>query len=143
MKKIAILFIILTIVVVCIISLVLSNNSKQQKVKQENSFYDSYLNKEIEGTTLATIINKAMNNNANNDVNIDEHKRYINNNTNSISIDIKMIDTKKTYSMEQISNGQISNFVSYYGSITFKCTKIDYHKETGKVKYMLFEQITY
>ena len=24
----------------------------------------------------------------------------------------------------------------------FKCSKVEYHKKTGKIKYMLFEQIT-
>lgn len=36
----------------------------------------------------------------------------------------------------------MDKFVQYYGQITFKCTKIEYHKTTKKVKYMYIEQIT-
>ena len=36
----------------------------------------------------------------------------------------------------------MDKFVQYYNQIKFKCTKIEYHKSTDKVKYMLIEQIT-
>ena len=39
-------------------------------------------------------------------------------------------------------NGGMENFIQYYNQIKFKCTIIEYHKDTNKVKYMLFEQIT-
>ena len=48
----------------------------------------------------------------------------------------------KTYNMIRIFNGGISTFTQYYGNIKFKCTNIDYHKKTGRIKYMLFEQTT-
>ncbi len=44
--------------------------------------------------------------------------------------------------MIRIFNGGISTFTQYYGNIKFKCTNIDYHKKTGRIKYMLFEQTT-
>ena len=30
----------------------------------------------------------------------------------------------------------------YYSDIKFKCTDLQYHKATNKVKYLLFEQVT-
>ena len=53
-----------------------------------------------------------------------------------------MLDTDETYNMETIYKGGMDKFVQYYGSIKFKCTKIEYHNKTQKVKYMLIEQIT-
>ena len=53
-----------------------------------------------------------------------------------------MLDNDKTYTMETIYNGGMDKFIQYYRDIKFKCTKIEYHKLTGKVKYMLFEQTT-
>lgn len=143
MKKIAIIFFVLIIIVIMLITLIHNNQTEQEKVRQENKFYESYLNKPINGTELATVINKAMDSNYKNDVNQDENNNFINNDTNSINIDLKMIDIDKTYSMETIYNGQVNNFVSYYSNILFECKKIEYHSNTGKVKYMLFEQITY
>ena len=53
-----------------------------------------------------------------------------------------MKDDDSTYKMEMFYKNGIQNFIKYYGNIKFKCTKIEYHQVTKKVKYMLFEQIT-
>ena len=52
-----------------------------------------------------------------------------------------MQDNETTYKMETIHNVGTEQFVQYYGNIKFKCSKIEYHKNTGKIKYMLFEQL--
>ena len=72
----------------------------------------------------------------------DNKGRYIDNESNSIKIDIKMLDNDKTYTMETLYSGGMDKFVQYYNEIQFKCTNLEYHKTTNKVKYMLFEQIT-
>lgn len=53
-----------------------------------------------------------------------------------------MLDTDKTYDMEILYSGGMTTFAEMYTGIKFKCTKLDYHKQTGKVRYMLIEQIT-
>ncbi len=53
-----------------------------------------------------------------------------------------MLDYDKTYDMETLYIGGMERFAEFYNGIKFKCTKIDYHSQTGKVKYMLIEQIT-
>ena len=65
---------------------------------------------------------------------------YIENDTNSIKIEIKITDNDNIYNMETIYNNGTQNFLQYYGEIKFKCVDIKYHTETNKVKYMLFEQ---
>lgn len=141
MKKIAIFFLILVVVVVAITYMYIDFQQKQATIKEENQFYEYYLNKEINGLELSTIINKVVDTNTKNEVDKDDKGYYIEN-ENSIKIDIKIIDNDTTYKMEDIYKGKISEFAAYYGSILFKCTNIDYHNENGKIKYMLFEQIT-
>ena len=109
---------------------------------KENKQFESYDGQEIYGAELATVINKAVDNNQNNEVAKDEKGKYINNDNNSIKIDIKMLDNDKTYSMETLYSGGMDKFVQFYSEIKFKCTKLEYHKTTNKVKYLLFEQIT-
>ena len=72
----------------------------------------------------------------------DNNGKFIENDTNSIKIDLKMLDYDKIYDMETLYGGGMDKFAEFYSGIKFKCTKIDYHKSTGKVKYMLIEQIT-
>lgn len=141
MKKIAIFFLILVVIVVAVTYMYIDFQQKQATIKEENQFYEYYLNKEINGLELSTIINKVVDTNTKNEIDKDDKGYYIEN-ENSIKIDIKIIDNDTTYKMEDIYKGKISEFAAYYGQIVFKCTNIDYHNENGKVKYMLFEQIT-
>lgn len=139
-------FIILFSIILIIVALVTINYKEFKREKNSviayNLEFEKNLQKEILGLDLTTIINKVINNNEKNNVEIGQDKRYINNETNSINIDIWMTDTEETYTMEMLYNGGVENFVQYYGNIYFKCTKIEYHKETGKVSYLYFEQVS-
>jgi len=142
MKKIALLFLTIVIIIVGISYMYLNYKSRYYEAEKENKQFNSYYNQEIYGAELTTIINKAIDNNTINEVQKDNKGKYIDNNKDSISIDIKMLDVDKVYNMESLNSGGMDKFVQYYNNITFKCMKIDYHQSTGKVKYMLFEQIT-
>lgn len=142
MKKLAMFFLIVIIIIVGIFYLYLDYKANYYETKKANRQFESYEGQEIYGAELATIINKAVDNNQNNEVAKDEKGKYINNNTNSIQIDIKIVDNDKIYSMETLYSGGMDKFVQFYSEIKFKCTKLQYHKATNKVKYLLFEQIT-
>ena len=142
MKKLAIFFLITIIIIVGISYLYLSYKSNYYAAQRENKQFESYYGQEILGSELATIINKAVDNNKNNEVQKDNKGKYIDNDNNSIKIDIKMLDNDKTYSMETLYSGGMDKFVQFYSEIKFKCTNLEYHKTTNKVKYMLFKQIT-
>lgn len=142
MKKLAIFFLIIIIIIVGISYMYLNYKTNYYTAQKENKQFESYDGQEIYGSELATVINKAVDNNQNNEVAKDEKGKYINNENNSVQIDIKILDNDKTYSMEALYSGGMDKFVQYYGEIKFKCTKLEYHKTTSRVKYMLFEQIT-
>lgn len=142
MKKIAIFFLIIIIIIVGISYLYLNYKISYNRTKKDNLEYEEYYNKEIYGAELTTIINKAMDNNSYNKVEKDKKGKYIDDGKNSVNIEIKMLDNDETYNMETFYNGGMDNFVKYYNQIKFRCVKIEYHESTKKVKYMLFEQIT-
>ncbi len=141
MKKLVVFLGIIIIIVGAMFYLYIQYQDNYQTIQRENRQFESYYDQETYGTNLATLINKAVDNNIKNNIEKDKEGKYIANDTNSINIDIKMTDNDKTYNMEKIYNGGISTFTSYYSQIKFKCTKIEYHQETGKVKYLLFEQM--
>lgn len=142
MKKLAIFFLIVIIIVVGISYLYLNYKANYYTTKRENEQFVSYDGQEIYGNELTTIINKAVDNNQKNEIQKDKKGKYINNDNNSIQIEIKMLDNDKVYSMETFYEGGMDKFIQYYSEIKFKCTKIEYHTVTNRVKYMLFEQIT-
>ena len=141
MKKIIIFCSIVLVIIATVWYNCINYKSNYNSVVRENLEFKKLYQREIYGTDLTTIINKVINNNEKNNVEI-RNKKYINNDKNSINIDIKMVDTDSTYSMETIYNGGFEKFVEYYGNIQFKCIQIDYHKSTGRVKYLQFEQIS-
>lgn len=142
MKKV-IIFLVIVLILIAGFSIIYFNYKvNYNSAKKENLEFEDYCNREIFGTDVATLINKAMNRNMINNVEKDNNEKYQNNNINSINIDIKMLDNDTTYDMETIYNGKIENFVQFYSKIKFKCTNIQYHEQTKKVKYMLIEQIS-
>ena len=142
MKKIAIFIIIVIAIISGIFYTYLNFKANYNITKKLNSEFEKYLNEEIYGKDLATVINKAVDCNEKNEVQKDSKGIYLDNKENSIKIEIKIIDNDSIYQMEQFYKSGIENFISYYGNIKFKCTNIKYHDNTKNIKYMFFEQIT-
>lgn len=146
MKKniIIIALILLVVIIICIVGI--NVNSKTNiAIKQENKEYENYLNNEIYGTDVVTLINKAINNNESNNVTKDEKGFYINNNQNSIQIDLVMITNEEkqettAYKMEAISKVGITEFIKNFNTAKFKCTKKEYHTATGKIAHIELSQ---
>ena len=141
MKKV-IMF--LAIIVIIIVTLVgyryISYKNHYKEIQKENSDFDKYKDQEVYGLDVASLINMAIDKNTKNKIEKDDNGNFITNEENSIEIEIYMTDNDTTYKMESISNSGIEQFLQYYKDIKFKCSKIEYHKNTGSVKYILFEQ---
>ena len=130
MKKTILGITIPIIVVICsTCGLLITKNTTMKNVKT------------IYGTELATLINKAVNENENNKISKDEKGYYQENASNSIKIYVKMNTNGKTYQMETFYNNDITNFVENFNLVRFKCTKIEYHKDLGRVSKLYFEEI--
>ena len=137
-------FIILAVffIIICIICTFLINiRDEKQQIKNENMEYEEYLNKEILGTQLATLISKVVDINERNNVEKDGKGYYIDNGEYSIKIDLKMATIDKIYPMEEIYNNEITSFVKNFNFIKFKCTSVEYHKKTGKISKLIFEEL--
>lgn len=144
-KSVIILFLILIIsVIICVVGININSN-KKKAIKQQNLSYEQYFENTIYGTDIITLINKATSSNEKNYVEKDEKGFYTNNDKNSIQIDIVMItDSEKqemtTYKMETISKVGITEFIKNFNTVEFKCTKKEYHLQTGKLSYIEITQ---
>ena len=142
MKKVAIFFIIIILIICAIFAMYISYKANYNISKKSNLSFEKYLNEEVYGSEVATVINRAIDRNEKNEVEKNNKGIYQNNDTNSINIEIKMLDDDTIYQMETFYRGGIQNFINYYSNIKFKCVDIKYHSSTNQVKYMLFEQTT-
>lgn len=141
MKKILIFFVGI-IAILCAIWYIYNNVKINERKKSEyNTYLENHLNKEITGTDLASLINKSINLNEKNDVQKDENGIYIDNETNSINIEIKFKDDDDIVKTEMISKKGMDKFVSLYSNVNFKLTKIEYHEKTKIIKYAFFEEV--
>lgn len=142
MKKIIICILSIFLIIICIVVYgVYQKNENTAQIGVDNKTYESYENKEVLGTDIISIINKATDSNKKNDIKIGEDGNYIDNRKNSIRIEIKFLELDKVITMERINNVGIEKFWSNYGALSFKCTKIEYHEKTHRVKYMYFEEV--
>ena len=82
-----------------------------------------------------------INQNKKNGVEKDAQNYFIENEEDSIKIDIHILENDTIYNMERINKKPIEDFVKNFNTIKFKCVKKEYHKQTSKIKYILFEQI--
>lgn len=142
MKKTILIF--LLICIICIVAIAINYSVykiEYDSIAKGNLEFEQYKDREIYGIQLGTIINKVIDKNTKNEIEKNEKGIFIPNDENSIEIDIYMIDNETTYKMESIYNAGMEEFVEHYRNIKFKCSKIEYHKNTGRVKYLYFEQI--
>ena len=131
MKKTFFIVVTAIFIIVCMVYTFLINlRAEKQEIKKDNMQYEQYLNQEILGTKLATLISKVVDQNERNSIAKDEKGYYINNGENSIKIDLKMTTIDKTYPMEEIYNKKITSFVENFNFISFECTSIEYHEKT-------------
>lgn len=142
MKKTIIFILCVVIIIISIFwTKYINYKSEQSLIKKDNLEYETYLNKEITGRELTTTINRAIDSNEKNSIPKDEQGFYIENDINSIKIEIKIIDNDTTYQMETLYNGGMVTFIQYYNEIYFECTNIDYNSK-GRVNHIVFEQKT-
>ena len=140
MKKVFIFLAIVVIIVALVGYKYISYKNECNNIQKENADFDKYKDQDVYGLEIASMMNKAIDKNTKNKIEKDDQGNFIQNDKNSIEIEIYMTDNETTYKMETIYNAGTEQFVQYYKDIKFKCSKVEYHKNTGKIKYLLFEQ---
>lgn len=141
MKKYIVLAAFVILAVSSIGYLYINYKVEAQNILNNNKEYVELYNKEIEGNELATLINKIENKNENNLVARNENGLFIENETNSVVINIKFKQSDSIFRGEKISKNGITNFVNLYSAAKFKCTNVEYHKNSKYIKSIFFEEI--
>lgn len=141
MKKQFIIIIMILLILVVIVALYFHNiNRLNLLAENHNKTYQQIENQDILGTTLISIINKAIDDNEKNEV-LKESIYYQDNQENSIKITIQFKELDYTVQMEDIAAQTTESFIQFFATATFRCTKLEYHEKTNFVKSLYFEQI--
>ena len=139
MKKVIIWILIIGIVIISTFFTWYNKNlQKIKEVKIFNNQFEGYLEGEINGVDLTTVINKALENNIQYEIEKDSKGVYKNDGQNSIKIMIKPSEEGNSFPMEAFEIVGISDFTKNFGSAIFKVTNIEYHKN-GRISKIEYE----
>lgn len=143
MKKTLIIILAIFIIILAFVGYYIYNTRQILALTKEiNDTYEAYQDKEITGTTLIGIINKAIDDNEKNGVEkVQDSNLYEDNDKNSIIITVKFTEREEPVRMESIEEKDSKNFVQFFATANFKCTSIEYHSQTKQVKSLYFEQV--
>lgn len=141
MKKYILLILLIIIALTSIAYLYISYTNNIKKVEISNKIYENLYGKEITGTEFATVINKVIDSNEKNKVQKGEDLKFIDNQVNSIIVEVKFKDSDNVFRIEAIDKNGIENFINLYSNLKFKCIQINYHKKTKLVSYLYFEEV--
>lgn len=139
MKKVIIwILLIVIIAVIYFFSWYNSNLQEIREIKKFNSEFEDYLDRDITGVDLTTIINRAIENNNHYEIEKNSNGTYKNNDKNSIEIIIKPTKDGNAYPMEAFEKVGIKEWTKYFGGMLFKSTKVEYH-ENGRISKIYFD----
>ena len=139
MKKVIIGFLFIVVVVIAIFLTWYNKNLQElRNIKNFNNEYEIFINKEVTGVDVTTVINKAIENNNQYEIEKDSKGLYKNDNENSIEIVVKPEVGGKLYPMEAFEKVGIKEFTKNFGVLMFKSTEVKYHNN-GKISKIVYE----
>lgn len=142
MKKTILLLVILLIcLAVCATGFSISYRNVTKEVGSFNNQFEKYKNEEITGSELGSIMNLIVNENEKQKIAKDDKGLYQENKETSIIMEVYIKDNNTIYRMETFYGSGTERFIQNFSTETFKCTKIEYHPKTKRVKYLYFEQL--
>ena len=142
MKKTLIIMLILFVAILAAMSItVVDLQQTGKQVKQFNQIFEEYKDKSLLGSEVASLINKAIDNNEKNQISKNDKGIYQEDGKYSVQIFVKLEKEGEYFTMERINALKITEFVKNFSLQDFKCTGIEYHKETKRVSKVYFESI--
>lgn len=142
MKKTLIIMLILFIAIFTAIAIaVVDLQQTGKQVKQFNQIFENCKDKNLLGSDVASLINKAIDNNEKKQISKNDKDIYQDDGKYSVQIFVRLEKDGEYFTMEKINALKITEFVKNFSLQDFKCTGIEYHKETNRVSKVYFEII--
>ena len=140
-KTITVLFCIFLAIIVSLYMYYQNGQQALENVKKFNYQFEQYFDKEIYGAEVATIINKAIDNNEQYNISKDSKGKYLPDNAYCLKVIIKFKDIDTLYEMESINNAGVEGFVSNFNTSIFKIIEYEYNETTKRIGKLVIEEI--
>jgi len=140
-KTITVLFCIFLAIIISLYTYYQNGQQALENVKKFNYQFEQYFDKEIYCAEVATIINKAIDNNEQYNISKDAKGKYLPDNAFCLKVMIKFKDIDTIYEMESINNAGIEGFVSNFNMSIFKIIEYEYNETTKRIGKLVIEEI--
>lgn len=148
MKKILISILIVFILIIIVVTLNISNNvTKLNTISSFNKGFENYKDKTLYGADVLTIINKAIDNNEENNIQRDQEGYFVEDDNYSIKVDLILLSTDKEeniketiHPMEKLEKVGLDGFISSFSITRFEFTDIKYNSN-GRISKITLKQM--
>jgi len=139
-KTIVVLICIFVAIIISLYAYYQSSQQGLEQVKKFNHQFEQYFEKEIYGSDVATIINKAIDNNVKYEISKSAKNKYIEDNAYCLKVIIKFKDVDTLYEMESIDKAGIEGFIKNFGNSTFEIKDYEYNEYTKRIGKIIIEE---
>lgn len=146
-KNILYILLILLIIIIIVLINVSNNRIKKNAVSNFNMEFEKYKGKTLYGADVLSIINKAIDNNTQNEIKRDEKGKYIEDDSNSIKVDLILLSQddegnirELKYPMETLEKAGLDMFIASFSITEFNLENIEYNS-IGRVSRILVKQL--
>lgn len=148
MKKVLISILIIFILIIIVVTLNISNNvTKMNAISNFNKEFEKFKEKTLYGADVLTIINKAIENNKENNIQRDDEGNFIEDDNYSIKVDLVLLSKDKeeniketVHPMEKLEKVGLDGFISSFSITKFEFKDIKYNSN-GKISKITIKQI--
>ncbi|MBR2289637.1 MAG: hypothetical protein IJ867_03285 [Clostridia bacterium] len=139
MKKVIIgIFLVVLAIVIAFGTWYHEKAQELKRIQKFNREFEEFLDTEISGVYLTTVMNKAIDYNTQNEIAKNANGTYQENDQNSIEIIIKPMLEGNAYPMEAFEKVGMKEFTKSFGEKVFKSSKVEYH-QNGRISKIVFE----
>lgn len=146
-KNILYVLLILLIIIVIVVINISNNRIKKNTISNFNVEFEKYKEKTLYGADILSIINKAIDNNKQNEIKRDEKGNYIEDDEFSIKVDLILLSkddegniNELKYPMETLEKAGLEEFIKSFSITEFNLENIEYNS-IGRVSKILVKQL--
>lgn len=148
-KSIIAIFLVIVIILFIVLTIFTMQLKNMQNVKknydEEMQYFLEFEDKQFAVNDFISIMNRAIENNYQYNVKLDENNLYIDDDKYSIKVFLQLDDREELIPMETLilsENGGPEKISKLFADIVYRYDSIEYHKSTGRIKKIIIYGFT-
>lgn len=148
-KSIIVIFLVIIIILFIVLTMFTMQLRNMQNVKknydEEMQYFLDFEDKQFDVNDFISIMNKAIENNYQYDIKLNENNLYIEDDKYSMKVFLQLDDREELIPMESLilsENGGSEKISKLFADIVYRYDSIEYHESTGRIKKIIIYGFT-